>query len=230
LKLELRKCEFCGKKFSVDYPKRRFYSFQCFINHHKKSYIEKKCLECGKIFYVPKYKSIRKFCSNRCATIYNNKHGKIGINKKLKENNFWWGIMNPLSTDNILIEKYNELRRILGDYETRILYKKLSSLAEKVFRKKLETEGYIVYHENSIDFIAIKEDPFEIRFIELKLVASTKYISKAFSRPRRIILNYLIQHGIPIEIYLAIPKWLLGGRKNEFEFRKLETQAKNNNT
>ena len=88
------KCKKCKKicyrrNYKDDYLK--FCSRKCFFSYIQKPIKEKKCLNCYKLIKREKWKKKRfnykrsKFCSQKCANLYNNKIGLIGykpINKK----------------------------------------------------------------------------------------------------------------------------------------------------
>lgn len=69
-RLQLKKCEFCGKEFQPKKSKQKFCSYKCYYSSSKKTY-SIVCQECGKI--INSQSPIKnKFCSLECFN--KNKH------------------------------------------------------------------------------------------------------------------------------------------------------------
>jgi len=85
-------CVYCGKeiikpKRFVDKFKKSFCSRECQILYQKKSKIKKKCIVCGKDFWISPSKTKSNCCSHKCANLINNQkqQNKNGLNKLEKE-------------------------------------------------------------------------------------------------------------------------------------------------
>jgi endogenous inhibitor of DNA gyrase (YacG/DUF329 family) len=79
-------CEYCCKEYSIEYirvirSKKHFCSLECYHEHNKGEV--KKCLECGKDFYVKRCEiEKRKFCSQECQLLYSRIHSRVVITCK----------------------------------------------------------------------------------------------------------------------------------------------------
>jgi hypothetical protein len=162
-KVEERKCEVCGNKYTSCWSGQRFCSHECGYKgrrhpkYHKKQLfhpglIARRCVECGDIFHTKRSNIKRGWglsCSKACDSMNKRKR------QNGKNNPNWKGGISMIIT----ASRGTQHR----------LYKK-GKRYERIARKKLESEGFYVINsagsKGPFDLVAINES--EIKMIQVK--------------------------------------------------------------
>lgn len=105
--MEIKHCKICGKEIKVykKTPNKKYCSRNCYNKAIKAKVVKRVCDNCGKIYYVSKWKSFlgqkKYFCEYKCYSQYIKSHPsyrKTRDSRKLKE--------HPVLTKEVLNKEY----------------------------------------------------------------------------------------------------------------------------
>jgi transposase len=145
IKRETRKCLVCGTKFEcIPSKKKNYCSPECRIIATKRKRIKKKCIFCGRIFYVRKCEAKkRKYCSRQCS--FKDKAKKVYLNLISIDRNWLYQkyIVEELSI--------NKIAKILG-VSSDTISRRLDEFGIKRRKGKYNTKSFIEMAKAKTDY------------------------------------------------------------------------------